>query len=131
MGANVPVDSRTAERSSPMRKFVTTLIAPAAVVVASLATLGVVGAAPATAAVHAHETMASKSWHGKVTKINETMGTTYSFSFEDSHMKVYVVHYDAMTTITMGTRKDIKVGALISVTGTLKGATITASALDL
>lgn len=114
-----------------MRKFASTLIVPAALVVASFGVLGAVGVEPAVAAVHAHATMAAKTWHGKVTKINETMGTTYSFSFEASNMKVYVVHYDAMTKITMGTRKDIKVGGLISVTGTLKGMTITATALDL
>jgi hypothetical protein len=45
-------------------------------------------------------------------------------------MKTYVVHYDSMTHWVMGSAKDIKVGALISVTGTLSGKTIAAAKLD-
>lgn len=113
-----------------MKRFQTTLIIPTALLVLSLGTFGVVNAGPA-AAVSAHATMVTKSWHGKVTKINATMGTTHSFNFEGAHMKIYVVHYDAMTKFTMGTRKDVKVGGPISVTGTLKGKSITATAIDL
>lgn len=96
----------------------------------SLGAFGAINAEPA-AAINAHVMMATKTWHGKVTKINETMGTTHSFTFEGAHMKTYVVHYDAMTKFTMGTRKDVKVGGLISVTGALKGPTITAASIDL
>lgn len=112
-----------------MRRFLSTLIVPTALFAGSLGVVATL--APAGAAVHAHAMTATKTWHGKVTKINETMGTTYSFSFENSDMKVYVVHYDSMTKFTMGSRKDIKVGALITVKGTLKGMTITATSLDL
>ncbi|MGH3733017.1 MAG: hypothetical protein ACRDVC_06530 [Acidimicrobiales bacterium] len=113
-----------------MKRFLSTLIVPTALLVGSLGTLGVVNAGPAAAA-DAHATMATKTWHGKVTKINETMGTTHSFSFKGTNMKIYTVHYDAMTEFTMGTRKDVKVGGLISVTGTLKSTTITATSIDL
>ena len=113
-----------------MKRFQTTLIGPTLLLVLSLGAFGVVNAGPATA-VSAHAAKATTKWHGKVTRINATMGATHSFNFEGAHMKIYVVHYDAMTKFTMGTRKDVKVGGPISVTGTLKGKTITATAIDL
>lgn len=104
---------------------------PAALLLASLGAFGLVNAVPATAASVAHVKMATKTWHGKITKIDAKMGSTYAFTFEETGMKTFVVHYNAMTKFTMGTMSDIKVGQPISVTGTLKGTTITATAIDL
>ena len=110
-----------------MKKLLTPLMVPA-LALASLG-VGVVLAAPATAAVRSHDTMMTKTWHGTVEKINETMGTTESFSAKVG-ARLYTVHYDSMTHWVMGTKKDIKVGALVTVTGTLKGSTITATKLS-
>jgi hypothetical protein len=68
----------------------------------------------------------AKTWHGKVTKINETMGTSESFSMKVG-APTYVVHYDAMTRFEMGSKRNIKVGAPLAVTGTLKSMTISAT----
>jgi hypothetical protein len=76
----------------------------------------------------AHATM-DHTWHGKITKINAKMGTTSSFSFKKG-TETYVVHWDAMTHFVMGTAKNIKVGALVTVTGTVKGMIITGTKLD-
>lgn len=110
-----------------MRKLLTRLAVPT-LALASLG-VGVSFAPPATAAVRSHDTMMTKTWHGTVKKLNETMGTTRSFSVEVGK-KLYVVHYDAMTHWVMGTRKDITIGRLVTVTGTLKGSTITATKLS-
>jgi hypothetical protein len=69
------------------------------------------------------------TWHGKISKINARMGTTNSFSLVSSS-KTYVARWDAMTNFTMGRTKNIKVGALVSVTGTLKGMIMTGTKLD-
>ena len=45
-------------------------------------------------------------------------------------MKTYVVHYDAMTRWVMGSKKNLKVGTLVSVTGTLTHSTIAAAKLS-
>ncbi|HTT59508.1 MAG TPA: hypothetical protein VMF33_05620 [Acidimicrobiales bacterium] len=86
-------------------------------------------ASSATAATTSHATTATKTWHGKITKLDAKMGTTEAFTMTVD-MKAYVVHYDSMTHWVMGTAKDIKVGALVTVTGTLKGTTITAGKLS-
>jgi hypothetical protein len=76
----------------------------------------------------AHATM-DHTWHGTITKINAKMGTTSSFSFKKG-TETYVVHWDAMTHFVMGTAKNIKVGALVTVTGTVKGMIITGTKID-
>jgi hypothetical protein len=111
-----------------MKRILAALVVPVALTVGTLG-LGVVSSvAPAGATEYAHTTM-DHTWHGTITKINAKMGTTSSFSFVSSS-KTYVVHWDAMTHFTMGTAKNIKVGALVAVTGTLKGTTITGTTLD-
>jgi hypothetical protein len=57
------------------------------------------------------------------------MGTEDSFTFV-VHMKTYTVDYNAMTKFEMGTAKDIKAGALVTVTGTLAKTTIKATKLS-
>lgn len=109
------------------RKFLA-LVLPAALALGPVGLAVTLASGPAGAAEHAHTTM-QHTWHGKISKINAKMGTTSSFSFV-SGSKTYVVHWDAMTHFTMGTSKNIKVGALVSVTGTLKGMTITGAKLD-
>jgi hypothetical protein len=112
-----------------MKRLITRLVVPATLVVASLG-LGLVAvASPATAAPTSHATMATKTWHGKIVKLDAKMGTTEAFSMTVD-MKVYVVHYDSMTHWEMGTAKNIKVGALVTVTGTLSGKTIAAAKLS-
>lgn len=111
-----------------MKRLVTTLLLPAALAVGSLGLAVTLPAGLAGAAVHSHTTM-QHTWHGKISKINARMGTTRSFSFI-SGKSTYVVHWDAMTHFTMGTSKNIKVGALVTVTGTLKGMIITGTKLD-
>lgn len=110
-----------------MKRLFTCLVVPTL----ALASLGAVVSitAPASAAVRSHAAT-SKTWHGTVTKLNETMGTTESFSVKVGK-DVYTVHYDAMTHWTMGTKKDLKKGAMVSVTGTVKGMVIAATSLSL
>jgi hypothetical protein len=112
-----------------MKRLITRLVLPATL---ALGTLGLglgVAAAPAFAAQKSHATTATKTWHGKIVKLDAKMGTTEAFSMTVD-MKVYVVHYDAMTHWVMGTAKNIKVGALVTVTGTLSGKTIAAAKLS-
>jgi len=111
-----------------MKRLVTALLLPATLAVGSLGLAVTLPGGPASAAEHSHTTM-QHTWHGKITKINARMGTTRSFSFV-SGKSTYVVHWDAMTHFTMGTSKNIKVGAPVSVTGTLKGMIITSTKLD-
>ncbi len=113
-----------------MKRFLTTLIIPTASLAISLGAFGALYTAPAGAATP-HVAMATTTWHGKVTKINETMGATHSFVFEGAHGKSYVVRYDTMTKFTMGMGKDVKVGDRVSVNGTLRGRTITAASIEL
>lgn len=110
-----------------MKRLLYSLVVPA-VAVLSLAGSAVIDA-PANAAVHSHDAMTAKTWHGKVEKLNAAMGTTESFTVAVG-MKDYTVHYDAMTHWTMGSKKDLKVGALVTVTGTLSGTTISATKLS-
>jgi hypothetical protein len=112
-----------------MKRLIAFLILPAILSVAPLGGAAVVGVSSAGAAEQGHAVMMTKTWHGKVSKIDETMGTTESFTMVD-HMKKYVVHYDAMTKFEMGTKKNIKVGALVTVTGTLTHTTISATKLS-
>ena len=112
-----------------MKRLITRLVLPATL---ALGTLGLgfgVAAAPAVAAQKSHPTTTTKTWHGKIVKLDAKMGTTEAFSMTVD-MKVYVVHYDAMTHWVMGTAKNIKVGALVTVTGTLSGKTIAAAKLS-
>jgi hypothetical protein len=112
-----------------MKRLITRLVVPATLTLGTLGLgLGAV-ASSASAAPAAHATMATHTWHGKIVKLDEKMGTTEAFTMT-VHMKTYVVHYDSMTHWVMGSAKDIKVGALISVTGTLSGKTIAAAKLD-
>jgi hypothetical protein len=110
-----------------MKKTLMALVLPATLTLGSLG-LAVTPSGPAGAAEVAHTAM-QHSWHGKISKVNAKMGTTSSFTFV-SGTKSYVVHWDAMTHFTMGTAKNIKVGALVTVTGTVKGMTITGTKLD-
>jgi hypothetical protein len=110
-----------------MKRFLAAIVLPGAFLLGALG-VGVTTSVAAGAAEYAHTAM-DHTWHGTVTKINAKMGTTSSFSFKTgSH--TYVVHWDAMTHFTMGTSKNIKVGALVAVTGTLKGMIITGTRLD-
>ncbi|HEY5266159.1 MAG TPA: hypothetical protein VIJ40_05035 [Acidimicrobiales bacterium] len=111
-----------------MKRTLVALVLPGALALGSLGLGVAVATIPAGAAEYAHTAM-HHTWHGKVSKINAKMGTTNSFSFV-SGTTTYVVHWDAMTHFTMGTAKNIKVGALVTVTGTLKGTTITGTTLD-
>ncbi|MGC2486122.1 MAG: hypothetical protein WA359_07760 [Acidimicrobiales bacterium] len=112
-----------------MKRPISRLVLPLTL---TLGTLGFgLGAvtSPATAASVSHATAASKTWHGKITKLDAKIGTTEAFSMTVD-MKGYVVHYDSMTHWVMGKAKDIKVGALVTVTGTLSGKTIAAAKLS-
>jgi hypothetical protein len=111
-----------------MKKTLAVLVLPGAIAVGLLGLNAVVANGPAGAVEHARSAM-HHTWHGKVTRINHKMGTTSSFSFK-SGTETFVVHWDAMTHFTMGTAKNIKVGALVTVTGTVKGMIITATTLD-
>ena len=103
--------------------------------IASLTVLaGSLGAVATTFAVQANtasaSTMMAHSWHGTVEKVNAKMGTQESFTLKVG-MKIYKVDYTTMTKFTMGSSKNVKAGAMISVTGTLSGSTIHASKLSL
>ncbi|HVB50350.1 MAG TPA: hypothetical protein VND89_01220 [Acidimicrobiales bacterium] len=111
-----------------MKKILAALVLPGVLAVGSLGLGVALTNGPAGAAEHAHKAM-DHTWHGKISKINAKMGTTSSFSFV-SGSKTYVVHWDAMTHFTMGTAKNIKVRALVTVTGTLKGTTVTGTKFD-
>lgn len=109
-----------------MKRLFATLALPTAV---ALGTLGFgVAAGPASAAQD-HATMKAHTWHGKVGKLNETMGTTESFNLIVG-VKTYVVHYDAKTHWIMSSKKNLKVGALVTVTGTLTHSTIATAKLS-
>jgi hypothetical protein len=110
-----------------MKRILAAIVLPGALLIGALG-VGVATSVPSGAAEHAHTTM-SHTWHGTVTKINAKMGTTSSFSFKTG-THTYVVHWDAMTHFIMGTSKNLKVGALVTVTGTLKGMIITGTKLD-
>jgi hypothetical protein len=113
-----------------MKRLLAAILLPASLGVASFSALAVVAASPVgAAAAQDHAMVHAKTWHGKVTKINETMGTTESFSMKVG-ATTYVVHYDALTKFEMGSKKNIKVGAQVSVTGTLKSMTISATKLS-
>jgi hypothetical protein len=112
-----------------MNRLITRLVLPATLALGSLGVGLVAVASPATATPASHATTATKTWHGKVDKLDAKMGTTEAFSMTVD-MKVYVVHYDSMTHWVMGSAKNIKVGALVTVTGTLSGKTIAAAKLS-
>jgi len=112
-----------------MKRPVARLGVPAALALGALGLGFGVVASPATAAPTSHASTATKTWHGKINKLDAKMGTTEAFTMTVD-MKAYVVHYDSMTHWVMGTAKNIKVGALVTVTGTLSGKTITAGKLS-
>ena len=112
-----------------MKRLFAALAVPTLAVASLGAGVGVAITGPASAAVRSHATMA-KTWHGTVKKLNATMGTTESFTVKVGK-DLYTVHYDAMTHWTMGSKKDLKAGAMVAVTGTIKGMTIAASSLSL
>jgi spermidine/putrescine-binding protein len=109
-----------------MKRLFATLALPTALALGMLS-LGV--AAGPAGAEQAHATMKAHTWHGKVGKLNETMGATESFNLIVG-AKTYVVQYDAMTHWVMGSKKSLKVGALVTVTGTLTHSTIAAAKLS-
>jgi hypothetical protein len=111
-----------------MKRVLIALVLPAALAFGSVGLGATLASGPAGAAEHALTSM-QHTWHGKILKINAKMGTTSSFSFA-SGSKTYVVHWDAMTHFTMGTAKNVKVGALVTISGVLKGMTITGTKLD-
>jgi hypothetical protein len=110
-----------------MKRFLAAIVVPGVLLAGALG-LGITTTVSAGAAEFAHTAMAH-TWHGTVTKINAKMGTTSSFSFRSGSHN-YVVHWDAVTHFTMGISKNIKVGALVAVTGTLKGMMIMGTTLD-
>ncbi len=111
-----------------MKRPITALLLPATLTLGSLGLAVDLPGGPAGAAEHSHTVM-QHSWHGKISKIDAKMGTTSAFSIV-SGKSTYIVHWDAMTHFVMGTSKNIKVGALVTVTGTLKGMIITGTKLD-
>ena len=68
----------------------------------------------------------AKTWRGKVTKINETMGTTESFNVKVGEATC-VDHRDAMSTFEMVSKRDCAVGALVTVKRTFKSVAIPAT----
>jgi hypothetical protein len=111
-----------------MKRIIATLVLPGALAVGSFGLGAVLTNTPAGATESAHVTM-DHTWHGTITKINAKMGTTSSFSFKKG-TETFVVHWNHMTHFTMGTAKNIKIGALVTVTGTAKGMIITGTKLD-
>ncbi|MFY9783724.1 MAG: hypothetical protein WAK12_09360 [Acidimicrobiales bacterium] len=111
-----------------MKRLIPSCVLPVALLFGALG-VGVIATTPAYAAPRSHATTGTKTWHGKVDKLNATMGTTESFSLTVG-MKIYTVHYDSMTHWVMGSKKNLKKGALVTVTGTLSGTTITAGKLS-
>lgn len=90
----------------------------------ALAALGV-AAIPASA----HSMMAAHTWKGTVAKVHAMMGMHESFALRvGSH--TYLVDYTTHTRFAMGRAAAIKAGAKITVDGTLKGSTITATSLS-
>jgi len=104
-----------------MKKTVATLLMPAALAL----TLSV---GPAGAVSHGHAMM-THTWHGKITKVDAKMGSEDSFKVVID-MKTYTVDWNAMTKFVMGNAKDVKKGALVTVTGTLAKNTIKATKLS-
>jgi hypothetical protein len=115
-------------RRIEMKKTFSSAVAALAVAAGSfgvVATTLAIQSSPASATE-----MMTHSWHGTVEKVNAKMGSEESFSLKVG-MKTYKVDYTTMTKFTMGSAKDVKVGAMVSVTGTLSGSTIKASKLSL
>ena len=103
--------------------------------VASLAILtGAVGAVATTAVVQVPSAsatvMMTHSWHGTIEKVDAMMGKDGKFTLKDG-MKIYTVHYTAMTKFTLGSPKKLKAGGMAAVTGTLSGSTIMATKITL
>jgi len=111
-----------------MKRVITKVVVPAALVFTTLG-VGALATTPANAVEKSHASTATKTWHGTVDKVNAPMGSTESFSMT-VHMKVYTVHYDSMTHWIMGSKANLKKGALVTVTGTLSGTTIAAAKLS-
>jgi hypothetical protein len=81
--------------------------------------------------ISAHAAMMSDhTWKGTVAKVNAMMGTTDSFVLKvGTHH--YTVDYTSKVHVMMGMTSGIKAGAKVTVTGTLKGTTISALSLTL
>jgi hypothetical protein len=81
-------------------------------------------------AAHAAPMMSIHTWKGTVAKVNAMMGKTDSFKLTvGTHH--YTVDYTSKVHVMMGMTTGIKPGAKVSVTGTIKGTTITASSLSI
>lgn len=95
---------------------------------------GSLGLAATTLAVPTGNASASAamkhSWHGTVEKVNAKMGSDESFALKVG-MKTYKVEYTSMTKFAMGSSKDVKAMAMITVTGTASGSIIHATKLSL
>ena len=74
--------------------------------------------------------MMKHSWHGTVEKVNAKMGSDESFALKVGK-KTYKVEYTSMTRFTMGSSKDVRTMAMITVTGTVSGSVIHATKLSL
>jgi hypothetical protein len=111
-----------------MKRIVATLLLPGVLAISSLGLGVVTTSVPASATEYVHTTM-DHSWKGTISKINAKMGTTSSFNMKDGR-DTYVVHWNSMTHFVRGSKKLIKVGSHLTVTGTVKGMIITATKLN-
>ena len=109
-----------------MNKTIPTLLVPAAL---ALMSFGAATAGGGTAGAASNSHTMSHTWHGKITKVDAKMGSEDSFKVVID-MKTYTVDWDAMTKFVMGNAKDVKAGALVTVTGTLTKNTIRATKLS-
>ena len=109
-----------------MKKTITTLLVPATL---ALASFGAATAGAGTAGAVSNSHTMSHTWHGKITKVDAKMGSENSFKVVID-MKTYTVDWNAMTKFEMGNAKDVKTGALVTVTGTLTKNTIRATKLS-
>jgi hypothetical protein len=110
------------------KKAVASLLLPLLVSSGSIAALSVSPSMADTAT--SHSMMATHTWTGKVTAAHAMMGMHESFGFVVD-MKTYTVDYTTLTKFGMGDAKMIKAGVHITVSGTLKGKVITATALNI
>jgi len=111
-----------------MKKTLRSSVATLAIVAGSIGAVATTAVVQATGA-SATEMMAH-SWHGTIEKVNSMMGKDGLFTLKDG-MKLYKVHYTAMTKFTSGSPKKLKAGGMVAVTGTLSGSTIMATKISL
>jgi len=103
-------------------------VSRAVLTVSLLATAGTAVIVPVAA--HGATMAMTETWKGTVSKVNAMMGMTDSFQMTVG-AKHYVVDYTSKVTFTMGMSSGIVAGAKVTVTGTLKGSTITATKLSI